>query len=220
VRRAALLGVCVLGLGCAEEAAVLEPPGGGQVNQAPDACVDGPFGWSEGSTLQNVVFEGFARPEIDATTSGPISLCDFHNPTGASVYPEASPYGAGNPKPRGLLLHVAGIWDSPGSYEAKNVLPAKYAAYEPLGGEFLLLLQDGQQPGESAGTEQLQNWIAKFEVNYPSVIDPARRLEPYYALSALPQNLLVDTRTMEIVKVLTGLPDPGFWDLLADLAMP
>jgi hypothetical protein len=193
------------------------PLGGGQTEQELEPCVDGPYGWSEGSILQNLVFDGFARPEIDSEERGPIALCDFHNETGSDVYPEGSLYGAGWPKPRGLLVIVGAVWHGPCSYEAEQVLPAKYGAYASLGGELLFVLQDGAQPGVSATPSQLQNWVLKFDLDYPAALDPARRLEPYYAVEALPQNLLVDTRTMEIVKVQAGQVGPELWSLFEDL---
>ena len=52
------------------------------------------------------------------------------------------------------------------------MLPAKHLKYKPLGGEFLVQLDDGASQGHSAGSHDLTIWTTAFQVNYPATIDP------------------------------------------------
>jgi hypothetical protein len=186
----------------------------------------GPYGIGEGSTLPDWDFEGFPDPALahDANAMQTIHLADFFDPHADDtsyapvdaahddrLFPPGSPYGAGKPKPKALLLDISSVWCPSCSQESKLVLPAKHAKYRPCGGEFLLQLADGPTPGMPATGKNLQNWTTTFAVDYPSVLDPSRRLAALVSSEGYPSNVIVDTRSMKVVKTIAGEPDDAFW---------
>jgi hypothetical protein len=183
------------------------PEGQGQAPIHEEAYPAGPYGVGIGSVMPNLQFVGVQNTTDQSQKAFHfIQLADFYNPTGNDTYPEGSPYGAGNAKPTVLLIDVASVWCGPCNYEAQNILPAKYKTYAPRGGEFLLQLADGPTPGIPATTTNLLNWAKKYKVEHPASIDPANKLEPYWDADAYPENFIIDTKTMKIVRRLAGAP--------------
>ncbi|HSN97458.1 MAG TPA: hypothetical protein VLS89_04135 [Candidatus Nanopelagicales bacterium] len=215
--RWAVLGVMALAItGCAEDE--LAPPFPGESGQeAPDAAAypAGPYGISVGSTIANYKFVGYINAMQVSDALQEIRLSDYYNPTGDAVYsdsPQEAQYGTGNPKPKALLIVVSSVWCGPCNYEAETVLPGEYAQHKPAGGEFLMQLADGPTPGEPAGQTDLYKWTLKYDVNYPSAIDPSYKLGALFNSDAFPANMIIDTRDMSIVEVIAGAPDAGFWN--------
>lgn len=206
-------------VGCAEEADIVPvpvfPSDTGQVPRGSAAIeyAAGPFGISKGSTVQNFEFVGFPNSLEDTTEMKPIQLADFYNPTGEAVFPEGSPYGAGTPKPKALLIVVSAVWCGPCNYEADEVLPGLYTKYQPQGGEFFLVLGDGPTPGVPAEAKNLYLWDKKYAVDYPSAIDPSSKLAALFEADAYPANLIIRTKDMKIIDVTSGAPPVGstFW---------
>jgi len=205
--------------GCTEEADVVPPPvfpdGTGQLPRGASAVeyAPAPYGISKGSTIQNFEFVGYPNSTVDNTEMKNIQLADFYNPTGDAVFPEGSPYGAGTPKPKGLLIVVSAVWCSPCNYEADVTLPALYAKYQPNGGEFFLVLADGPTPGIPAEPKNLYLWDKKYAINYPSALDPSAKLAALFEADAFPANMIVRTSDMKIMDVSAGAPPEGstFW---------
>lgn len=183
-------------------------PGGGQTAHANVAYPAGPYGLKKGSIIANYDFIGFADSMKVSNALQGISLADFYNPTGKDVYPEGSPHGAGQPKPKVLLLDVPSVWCPPCNYEAGTILPPLHTKYKPKGGEFMEVLADGPTPGTAATQKNLFSWTKKYKIDYPTVIDPEYKLGPLFAQDAFPANLMIDTRTMKICDVIAGAPDP------------
>jgi hypothetical protein len=175
-----------------------------------------PYGLGIGSVVENFEFTGFLTPQTGISSTELVRMSDFYNPHGKdpSYQPaegEADdrlfPQGTakeGQLKPTALLINVGSVWCGPCNHEAEEDLPPKYIRYAPCGGEFLLQLADGPTPGKTATEKNLTNWIKKYHVDYPSVIDPAYQLQPLFQAVAYPQNILIDTTTMKIVKVFAG----------------
>lgn len=199
--------------GCSSEihGGELPPPAVEPQVEVTDAYPAGPYGVIEGRVIANYAFVGYVNPVADSSMLQPIKLEDFYNPTGTEVYPEGSPYGAGLPRPKALLINVSAVWCGPCQVEADEVLPVEYAKYKPLGGEFLLELADGPTPGTAALENHLGAWTKKFKVNYPSTIDPQYQLGALFDADAYPGNMIIRTRTMEIVDIVAGSPDQSFW---------
>jgi hypothetical protein len=187
------------------------PEGSGQQGNNQALYPSGPYGISKGSVVANYKFWGFVDSTKDATATQPIEMADFYNPTGSDVYPEGSRYGAGTPKPKALLIDVASSWCGPCQHEADVVLPGKYAEYYPKGGQFLLQLADGPTPGKAATEKNLISWTTKYKVNYPATHDPAYKLSALFDADAFPANMIIKTETMEIMAVISGVPDDAFW---------
>ena len=187
------------------------PANSGQAANGQVAYPAGPYGIGQGSIIANYEFMGFPNPMANNTELVRIQLADFYNPTGTDVYPEGSPYGAGTPKPKALLIDVASVWCGPCNEEAKSVLPGKHAELKPLGGEFLLQLADGPYSGTAATEKNLTNWTSKYDSGYPSAIDPTYKLAALFDSNAFPANMIINTRTMEIETVISGVPSDAFW---------
>ena len=185
------------------------PTGTGQAPQAAKAYPAAPFGMAPGSIIANYKLIGFPNAMKDSTTLKEIQLADFYNPTGDGVYEEGSVFEAGTPKPKALLINIGSTWCPPCNHEADVVLPPLYLKYKPMGGEFLLQLQDGPTPGINATTKSLYNWTQKYDVDYPGTIDPAAKLMALSESDAFPTNFIINTRTMMIVDVIAGSPEPG-----------
>ncbi len=210
--------VATLGLvGCAgEEDPIPAPPfpdGTGQPAANAAQYPAGPYGISPGRVIANYQFVGYANAAEHNDTMQPIQLADFYNPSGEEVFPEGSPYGAGEPKPKVLLIDVSSVWCGPCKVEAESVLPRLYEQYQPLGGEFLVQLADGRNPGEPAVPRDLYRWTTQYDVQYPSAIDPSYKLGALFQADAFPANMLVKTKDMTIVEVVSGVPaeDSRFW---------
>lgn len=204
---------------CTEEADVIPTPafpeGTGQLPRGVEAVqyAAGPYGISKGSTIQNYEFVGYPNSTVDLTAMKPIQLADFYNPTGDAVFPEGSPYGAGTPKPKGLLIVVSAVWCGPCNYEADVTLPVLYKKYKPQGGEFFLVLADSATPGVPAEPKNLYLWDKKYQLDYPSAIDPASKLAALFEADAFPANMIIRTSDMKIIDVTAGAPAEGdiFW---------
>lgn len=223
MRNVGLLGHLVVGLfaivgaaGCSNEVeeptpAPSFPEGTGQPANNAVTYPAGPYGINPGSIIANYEFVGFVNAQSDNSVTQLIQMADFYNPTGNDVYPEGSPYGAGKPKPKALLIDVASSWCFPCQEEASKVLPGKYEEYNPQGGQFLLQLADGPTPGKSATQKNLLSWTSKYDVNYPAAFDPQYKLSALFDADAFPANMIINTRTMEIVTVVAGAPNAAFW---------
>jgi hypothetical protein len=190
----------------------------------PGAYPSPPWAVTQGAILPNDSFSGFIDPQVESTTPQTINLSDFYNPHAGDasyqpedaalddrLFPLGSPYGAGTKKPTALLIDIASVWCGPCNQEAKSVLNGLYARYKPCGGEFLFQLAEGAAPGAPVTTSLLQTWVSTYHVTYPSMWDPAKQLFPLYNADSFPDSAIVDTRTMKIVDVISGIADATFW---------
>lgn len=199
------------------ETAPLFPEGQGQEANTDAVYPAGPYGINRGSIVQNFKFVGFPRPDEQTDEAFNVSLADFYNPTGDAVWEEGSPYGAGRPKPKALMIVVSAVWCGPCNMEAKDLLPGEFEEYNPQGVEFLLNLADGPTLGAPAEFKHLIKWVEKYETKFPAVIDPSYKLSALFEANAFPANMIIDTRTMEIVEVVAGVPNASFFNKLEDV---
>jgi hypothetical protein len=244
---AATLIAALGGLGCADvpvgadsDGKVHEPPSFPNVKPPPGNVVEypkGPYDISKGAIIENFQFIGYANSQLFNTSLQDIALGDFYNPHGRDpsyeptgeddddrLFPKGSQYGELGPKPTVLALNMASVWCGPCNQEAKTELPPRYAKYKPCGGEFLLQLADGPTVGTPATETNLINWTKKYGVAYPSTIDPSYQLGSLFQADAYPANIIIDTTSMKIVEVITGVPSESYWDkfeqLLRDPSCP
>lgn len=220
-----------LGAGCIEyveedkDAPAFAPESGqteipGQAEYAP-----GPYGFTKGKIFPNFTAVGFANFMADPNLAY-VSMGDFYNPTGSDVYPEGSPYGAGQPKPKALLMVMSAAWCGPCKQEASTVLPAEFAKFQPMGGHFFALLVEAVN-GDPADYGTITNWASQFDVNYTIAADTTEQAWGVMVSSILeegdqpgfPGNMIVRTSDMKIIEVVSGAPPPGhpFWGLYESL---
>lgn len=188
------------------------PEGSGQQANNTKPYPAGPFGIGQGSIVANYKFIGFVN-SVAGRNLAEIQMAEFYNPTGDGVFEEGSVFPVGSPKPKGLVIAVGAVWCGPCNYEAENVLPVLYEKYKPQGGEFLGQLADGQTPGLAATSKNLSGWANKYDPTYPLTYDPAYKLGALFEADAFPANMIIDTRTMKIVEVISGVAEEGsaFW---------
>jgi|HubBroStandDraft_6_1064221.scaffolds.fasta_scaffold167688_2 hypothetical protein len=238
--RSTLLPLLLGALALAALAGCADPSGNGLISEhmpsplPPDAAIPveypapaAGFGITAGAIIQNFSFQGFQDPEL-STDLSTVQLADFYNPhlddpsymplPGADddrFYPPGSLYNAGaktlQPKPRALLIDISSVWCGPCNQEAKDVLPGRYAMYKPCGGQFLFQLAQGPNSGTPATEQNLLAWTSAYKVNYPSSIDMLNQLSTLYGGQTFPDEVIIDTRTMAIVSVVTAVPDDEFW---------
>jgi hypothetical protein len=223
-------------IGCGGSDSITVPSfqkGQGQVPQTGVTYPDAPYGINVGSVVANYQFVGYvdsvSNKMTDVGMQG-IALSDFYNPhaddptyapaTPADddrLYPAGSIYGEGNAKPKALLIDVSAVWCPPCNEESRDILDPKYAALHPTGGEFLLDLTDGPNPGTAATPEDLDAWTNGYQEPFPAVIDPEYELAALFAADFYPANLIVNTRNMKICKVVSGAPDAQTWQLYSSV---
>jgi hypothetical protein len=170
-----------------------------------------PYGVAAGAIINPFPFQGYINAQAQSATLDTISLSDFYNPHGDDAFPAGSPYGDGAKKPTALLIDIASVWCGPCNEEARSLLNGLYAKYKPCGGEFLFQLAEGAAPGAPVDATLLHVWVSNYHVAYPATIDPAKQLLPLYNSESFPDGAIVDTRTMKIVEVISGVPDDAFW---------
>jgi hypothetical protein len=214
VRVLAFVGALAFASGCTSGGAEpLSPLEGSSGPEVAGDYPEGPYGTVAGSVLGNYQLPGWANAQLNGGVGNErsLSMSDFYNPTGDGVYGPDDAFEEGSPRPLGVVINVSAVWCGPCQFEAKNVLPKEYEHFRPLGGELLLVLSDSETPGEPADISDLDNWTSAFAVNYPAVIDPQYELGALFDQSSFPANFMVDTRTMEIVQIVTGIPQDSFW---------
>ncbi len=178
----------------------------------------GPYGVTQGQTIQNYAFEGYPSPAAPRDTLVPMRLGDFYNPTGGDVFPEGSPIAPGQPKPRAIGIVVGAVWCAPCQQEARSVLPEKHDILDPIGGTIFFVLADTDQPGVPATAQDLERWTQTFDTDFPAALDPDYALGAVIKADAFPANILIDTRTMAIVDVVSGVPPESYWTAFEELA--
>lgn len=159
----------------------------------------GPFGTEPGDVVRNACFEGWARPdrvERRAETLEPIALSDFYDPDGT----------------RGvhlLLVNTAALWCSACRIEHEDLF--EYAErLRPRGLAVLSALFQGVER-EPANLEDLTLWVETYRTNFPMLLDPGYSFGLYASAETAPLNLVVDARTMRILKKYIGDQAAVMW---------
>ena len=91
------------------------------------------------------------------------------------------------------------------------MLPEKHDLLQPLGGEIFFVLADTNQPGVPATKDDLVRWTQTFDTSFPAALDPAYALGAVIKTDSFPANILIDTRDMTIVDVVSGVPPESYW---------
>ena len=198
-RVAASLAAC-LALGCGSNAPEVpkELLGGDSGCAAPDYPTDG-IGKETGDVVKNECFTGYRAPDRVTPSEAhreTIAFSDYYDPAGTKGVSL-------------LLLNTAAIWCSACVAEHGD-LPARATELGPEGLVILSgLFEDGQK--HPASVEDVERWIANFHTNFPMVADPYLYLGPYASTDLAPLNMVVDPRTMKILRKYVGDQGAVMW---------
>lgn len=144
-----------------------------------------------GERIPNLTFQGY--PDSDrAGGLRTISLADYYDP---------------QQKHHKLLhLQVAATWCAICSSESEATVKVK----EPLGLEgavFLQVVVSGPTNMRGPSLSDVDDWMARHGSNYSIAIDVRYRRMSGLGVDNVPWNMLIDTRSMEILHAAAGAPD-------------
>ena len=197
------LPLCCLLLACGANAPEVPPEllAGGSSCAAPDYPSAG-FGTETGDVVQNACFTGYRAPDRVAPTQEhreTVALSDYYDPAGSKGYTL-------------MLLNTAAIWCSACVAE-HGTLPEHAAELAPRGLVVVsALFQDGQR--NPADMADLGRWIDNFGPNFPMVADPELLLGAYASPDSAPLNMVVDLRSMKILRKYVGDQGSVMWPYL------
>jgi hypothetical protein len=165
---------------------------------APDYPKEG-LGTEPGDVTRNACFIGYRAPDRVAPSAEhreTIALSDYYDPAGTKGVSL-------------LLLNTAAIWCSACVAEHGS-LPEHAAELGPRGLVILsTLFQNGKR--EPADMGDLERWIQNFQPNFPMVADPDLELGAYASPDSAPLNMLVDPRSMKILRKYVGDQAAVMW---------
>ena len=195
---ATLTALCLLACGSNAPEVPKELLEGGTGCSAPDYPVTG-FGAELGDVVDNACFVGYRAPDRvapDAAHRETIAFSDYYDPAGTKGVSL-------------LLINTAAIWCSACVAE-HGTLPERARALAPQGLVILsTLFQDGQR--NAATLDDLERWIDNFQPNFPMVADPDLELADYASPASAPLNMLVDPRSMKILRKYVGDQSAVMW---------
>jgi hypothetical protein len=204
-----VLLVAGVALGCGSNAPEIpeELRGGTAGCTAPD-YPEQDFGTEPGDVVQNACFRGYRAPERVAAIPEHVetlAFSDFYDPTGSK--------GVGL-----LMVNTAAIWCSACISEHRE-LPTRS---EQLGSQGLVILATLFEDAERnpATLSDLERWIDNFGTNFPMVTDPEQQMGAYASPASAPLNLLIDPRTMRILRKYVGDQGDVMWPFIeSELAL-
>ncbi len=198
--RALLLGVPLLALGCGSNAPeVPKELLGGASSCAAAGYPKSGFGTEAGDVVANACFTGYRAPDRVAATSDhreTIALSDYYDPAGTKGFSL-------------LLVNTAAIWCSACVAE-HGTLPDHARELGPQGLVILSTLFENAHR-DQATLEDVERWIANFHTNFPMVADPDLELQDYSPPSLAPLNMVVDPRSMKILRKYVGDQGSVMW---------
>ena len=162
------------------------------------------YGSEQGDTVQNFCFVGFRDPttaSFDPADFETVCFYDYHDPNGTKGYAL-------------LIVNTAAVWCQACKVE-HTTLPDRYTALAPRGLALLSALFDDKDSNPAQPVD-LSAWILSFDVNFPMVLDPEYQMGLYGSRDSAPLNLLIDTRTMVILKKEIGDNPAVLWPFVED----
>ena len=198
--RALVAGSALSALGCGSNAPqvpkeLLESQSG---CSAPDYPTSG-FGTEEGDVVENECFVGYRAPDRVSPSAAhreTVAFSDYYDPAGTKGVSL-------------LLINTAAVWCT-ACVSEHGTLPDHAAELGPKGlVVFSTLFQDAKR--DAASLEDLERWIENFHTNFPMVADPELLLQDYALVSLAPLNMVVDPRSMKILRKYVGDQGAVMW---------
>ena len=173
-----------------------------------EAYPGGPYGSRAGAIIENFGFLGWHAPKTsnyDTSKLEPVSLGQLYDPDGSKGV-------------KLLVMTSTAVWCSACKQEYRD-MAGSVAAYEAKGVRFLgALFQDASLPNpKPAKPSDLVLWAKTFDVTFPFVLDPALKLGSFFDVEATPMEMIVDAKTMKILKISEGWVTKGDGSLWSDL---
>ena len=159
------------------------------------------YGSEEGDTVQNFCFLGFRDPSAGGSELGTVCFYDYHDPNVTKGYAL-------------LIVNTAAVWCQACKVE-HSTLPDRYRALAPRGLALLSALFEDSD-SNPAEPEHLNAWIGAFDVNFPMVLDPEYQMGTYASRETAPLNLVIDARTMVILKKEIGDHPAVLWPFVEE----
>lgn len=154
----------------------------------------GPYGTEVGSRMASDEFLGWYDPMaagVDTNAFAKVRYSDFYDPDGEKGI-------------KLILINASAVWCGVCRAEYDAIRTAGlYEKYRALGVEFVGGIFEDVQNNPSKPTD-LANWSQSYEVAHPMVLDPSFKMGRYFTGDATPMNLIVDARSMTIVRKILG----------------
>ena len=148
-----------------------------------------------GDVSKNYGFTGYRAVggTLDTSKLQSIHLADYYDPMGA----------------KGLkVLHIiaAARWSTPDGAEVQAAVTAT-SSLAAQGAVFLVVMGQGASVGASATKTDLDAWVTNYGPHFSMALDPGfAALSDMWDVSAVPFNVDVDLRSMEILAADVGAP--------------
>ncbi len=147
----------------------------------------GPYGINVGQTVADFCLTGYLAP--DKLTLAPMALHDYFDWAGTN----------GNPV---LFLSAGMTWCGPCNSEATQ-LPKVSSNMKGNGAVIFQVLLDGPTYGVGSTEPDLLAWDTKYKLPFWEAMDSDRITADYFP-TPHPPGLLIDTKTMKVLKGLHG----------------
>jgi hypothetical protein len=137
-----------------------------------------------GDVMKNLKWMGF--PNADSSKGlQEIQLADYFDPT----------------QKRDKVIHliVSAVWCGPCNAETDAIMSV-YPQLQQMGVAMIQMLTDSAVAGTPASVNDLNAWITKHGTKFNEALDPQQlTLGPYFDQPAIPLNVFIDARSMEII---------------------
>ena len=146
---------------------------------------------SPGDRIPNLTFRAYRSGRAGGLET--VSLAEYYDP--------------GARRHKVLHVQLAATWCAVCSSELSATVPVA-APLREEGVVFVEVIVSGQTPGAGPSLAEVDAWVDRHGTTFPTAIDVrARRLGPLGVSGAvMPHDILVDTRTMEILDSSVGAP--------------
>lgn len=155
---------------------------------------EGPYGDNLGSVIANHQFIGWSNPaavEYDVEQMEPVWMSDFYDPDGSKNI-------------KLLMINSSAQWCPPCRQEYRHFQnKGTFPEYRAKGVMFLGSLMENNAY-EAPRYLDARAWVSTYKVDFPFVIDTSFKLGGLFTMDAIPNNTLIDTKTMKVIRLMPG----------------